>query len=242
MASAATAIVTGVPAGGWKVVPRRIRVLTVDGHQLVQEGLAAMIDREDDMTVVAMASSGREGMDDVQRYRPDVVTLDLVLPDMRGEDLARQILTEFPRTRLVAITSAQGHMHARRALDAGVHGYLSKAVPVCELVRAIRQVQAGERMIPGPVAFRAAAQDTRETLSVRELQVLQLVAWGNGNREVAAQLSIDCATVRMHIRSILEKLGANDRTHAVTVAVTHGILRLREVSSIPLMGQAQWKN
>jgi DNA-binding NarL/FixJ family response regulator len=115
-------------------------------------------------------------------------------------------------------------------------------VPVCELVRAIRQVQAGERMIPGPVAFQAAEQDTRETLSVRELQVLQLVAWGNGNREVAAQLSIDCATVRMHIRSILEKLGANDRTHAVTIAVTHGILRLREVSSIPLMGQAQWKN
>jgi len=137
-----------------RVAPRPIRVVTVDGHQLVQEGLAAMINREEDMTVVATASTGAEALNDVRRYRPDVVTLDLLLPDMPGEDLARQILAEFPRTRIVAITSAQGHMHARRALDAGVHGYLSKAAPVHELVQAIRKVQAGVRMIPGPVAFK----------------------------------------------------------------------------------------
>lgn len=111
-----------------------------------------MINREDDMTVVAMASNGEEALNDVRRHRPDVVTLDLLLPDMPGEDLARQILAEFPRTRIVAITSAQGHLHARRALDAGVHGYLSKAVPVSEMVHAIRQVQAGERVVPGPIA------------------------------------------------------------------------------------------
>src|SRR5580704_7759946 len=153
MASAAAAI-SFIPA--LRAVPRLIRVLTVDGHQLVQEGLAAMIDREDDMTVVATASTGEEALDDIRRYRPDVVTLDLLLPDMPGEDLARRILAEFPRTRILAITSAQGHMHARRALDAGVHGYLSKAAPACELVRAIRQVQAGGRMIPGPVASNIA--------------------------------------------------------------------------------------
>lgn len=143
MASAAIAITT---------THRAIRVLTVDGQQLVQDGLAAMIDREGDMTVVAAASSGEEAINDVRELRPDVVTLDLLLPDMPGESLARKILAEFPRTRIVAITSAQGHMDARRALDAGVHGYLSKAAPGRELVRAIRQVQAGGRVIPGPVA------------------------------------------------------------------------------------------
>src|SRR6266567_1509368 len=187
MASAATAVIT-LPVA-LRTVPRRIRVLTVDGHQLVQEGLAAMIGREEDMTVVAAASSGEEALDDVRRYRPDVVTLDLLLPDMPGEELARRILAEFPRTRIVAITSAQGHLHARRALDAGVHGYLSKAAPGCEVVRAIRQVQAGARTIPGPVPFEAAKHLTPGTLTTREVQVLQLVAWGNSNKQVAAQLS-----------------------------------------------------
>src|SRR5712671_4337722 len=178
MASAAVAAITVHAA--LRIVPRPIRVLTVDGHQLVQEGLAAMINREEDMTVVATASSGEEAIGDVRRYRPDVVTLDLVLPDMPGEELAQRILAEFPRTRIVAITSAQGHMHARRALDAGVHGYLSKAAPGSELVRAIRQVQAGARMIPGPVPFKAAGHTTHPVLTTREIQVLQLVAWGNG--------------------------------------------------------------
>jgi len=231
MASAAAAAITVHAA--LRIVPRPIRVLTVDGHQLVQEGLAAMINREEDMTVVATASSGEEAIDDVRRYRPDVVTLDLLLPDMPGEELARRILAEFPRTRIVAITGAQGHLHARRALDAGVHGYLSKAAPGCELVRAIRQVQAGARTIPGPVPFEAAKRLSPGTLTTREVQVLQLVAWGNSNKQVAAQLSIDGETVRMHMRSILGKLAANDRTHAVTIAVTRGILRFDEASIAP---------
>jgi DNA-binding NarL/FixJ family response regulator len=226
MASAAAAAITVRAA--LRMVPRPIRVLTVDGHQLVQEGLAAMINREEDMTVVATASSGAEALDDVRRYRPDVVTLDLLLPDMPGEDLARQILAEFPGTRIVAITSAQGHIHARRALDAGVHGYLSKAVQVCELIHAIRQVQAGARMIPGPAPLQVAERLAEQTLTAREIQVLQLVAWGNANTQVAAQLSIAIETVRMHVKNILGKLSANDRTHAVTIAVTRGILRLEE--------------
>jgi len=227
MASAAAAIVVS-PA--LRAVPRRIRVLTVDSNQLVQEGLAAMISREEDMTVVATASSGEEALDDVRRYRPDVVMLDLLLPDMPGEDLARRILAEFPQTHIVAITSAQGHMQARRALDAGVQAYLSKAVPVGDLVRAIRMVQAGESMIPGPVPFRAAGHLAGEALTTREIQVLQLAAWGNGNQQVAAQLSLACETVRMHMKQILGKLGAQNRAHAVTIAVTRGILRLVESS------------
>jgi DNA-binding NarL/FixJ family response regulator len=161
MSSAAIAVIDARAALG--AVQRRIRVVTVDGQQLVQEGLVATIDREEDMTVVATALGGQEGIDQVRRFRPDVVTLDLHLPDMPGEDLARRILAAYPRTRIVAITSAPGHLHARRALDAGVHGYLSKAGPVCDLVQAIRRVQAGGRMIPGPVALRAAGRATAET-------------------------------------------------------------------------------
>jgi DNA-binding NarL/FixJ family response regulator len=229
MASAAVAVIT--PPVTLRVMPRRIRVLTVDGHQLVQEGLAAMIGREEDMTVVATASSGEEALDDVRRYRPDVVTLDLLLPDMPGEELARRILAEFPRTRIVAITSAQGHLRARRALDAGVHGYLSKAVPVCELVEAIRRVHAGGRAIPGPVPFRIPDRIDGKKLSARELQVLQLVAWGNANKQVAAQLSMAGETVRMHMKNIVAKLSANGWIHAVAIAVSRGILRLGEGSA-----------
>ena len=156
MACAAAAIVAVPIPEKLRVVPRRIRVLTVDSQQLVQEGLAATINREQDMTVVATASTGHEALDDVWRYRPDVVTLDLSLPDMRGETLARRILAEFPQIRIVAITSERSHLRAQRALDAGIHGYLSKAAPVCELVHAIRQVRAGERMIPGPEPLPAA--------------------------------------------------------------------------------------
>src|SRR6185503_14850197 len=169
MASAAVAAIIRHPA--LRIVPRRISVLTVDGHQLVQEGLAALIDREEDMTVVATASSGEDAMNDVRRYRPDVVTLDLLLPDMPGEQLARRILTEFPETRIVAITSAQGRAEARRALDAGVHGYLSKAAPGWEVVHAIREVQAGARMIPGPTACERSDDQTGK-LTARESQIL----------------------------------------------------------------------
>jgi DNA-binding NarL/FixJ family response regulator len=162
MACAAAAIVAIPISARLRVVPRRIRVLTVDSQQLVQEGLAATINREDDMTVVATASTAAQALDDVQRYRPDVVTLDLLLPDMPGETLARRILTEFPQVRIVAITSVRGYTHARRALDAGIQGILSKAAPVCELVNAIRQVRAGERMIPGPVAVQAVSRRLEE--------------------------------------------------------------------------------
>lgn len=156
MACAAVAMVAVPVPAKLRVVPRRIRVLTVDSKPLVQEGLAAMINREEDMTVVAVASTGADALHDVRRQRPDVVTIELILPDMPGAQLARQILAEFPQTRVVAITSARSHKHLERALDAGVHGYLSKEAPVSELVHAIRQVRAGERMIPGPMRLEVA--------------------------------------------------------------------------------------
>jgi len=224
---AAAAMVTFPIAHGLRAVPRRIRVLTVDANQLIQEGLIATINRQEDMAVVAAASTGEEAMEDVRKYRPDVVTLDLLLPDVPGEELAKKILAEFPRTRIVAITSAQDHVHARRALDAGVHGYLSKALPVWELVRAIRQVQAGERMVPGPVACRPV-EHLDSSLTGREIEVLNLAAWGRSNRQIAASLSIACETVRMHMKHVLGKLGARDRAHAVTIALTRGTLRLRD--------------
>lgn len=156
MACAAAAVLEVPLPASLRVVPRRIRVLTVDSQQLVQEGLAAMINREPDMTVVAAASTGGDAVMGVRRYHPDVVTLDLLLPDMPGEKLVRHILAEFPQTRIIAITSARSHAHVRRALDAGIHGFLSKAAPVCELVHAIRKVRAGARVIPGPVMLQDA--------------------------------------------------------------------------------------
>ena len=228
MATISSAAITFGSPSLPRTATRQIRVLIVDEHQLVQEGLAAMINREQDMIAVATASTAEEAIEAVRRHRPDVVTLDLLLPGIPGDALARQILVEFPRTRIVAITSAQGHVHARRALDAGVRGFLSKAASKCDLVCAIRQVESGRTMIPGPVASKIAEHLTDETLTPREIQVLQLVARGNRNKQVAAQLSIADETVRMHMKNILGKLAANDRTHAVTIAVTRGLLRLWE--------------
>ena len=154
MACAAAEILAVPISARFRVVPRRIRVLTADCQPLVLEGLAAMINREPDMTVGARASPREDAFTDVRRYGPDVATLDFLLPDMPGEELDGRILTEFPETRIVAITSARNQMHAHRALDAGIRGYLSKAAPAFEIVEAIRQVKAGARVIPGPVMSR----------------------------------------------------------------------------------------
>jgi DNA-binding NarL/FixJ family response regulator len=203
-----------------------IRVLTVDQHPLVQEGLAAVIDREPDMTVVDSAACGREGLEAFRRLRPDVLTLDLLLPDMSGDDLAKRIMAEFPGARMVVITSARGDVHMLRALESGVRGYVLKGMPQKELVDVIRQVHAGKKVIPRQVASNIAEHMADETLTPREIQVLQLVARGNRNKEVAAHLSIADETVRMHMKHILGKLAAHDRTHAVTIAVTRGVFQL----------------
>lgn len=198
----------------------------MDQHPLVQDGLAAVIDREPDMTVIAAAACGREALEAYRRLRPDVLTLDLLLPDMSGDDLAKRIVAEFPGARMVVITSARGDVQMLRALESGVQGYVLKGMPQKELVDVIRQVHAGKKVIPRQVASNIAEHMADETLTPREIQVLQLVARGNRNKEVAAHLSIADETVRMHMKHILGKLSAHDRTHAVTIAVTRGVFQL----------------
>lgn len=225
MATLVSAIVQGTqrgPAFPWT----SIRVLTVDEHPLVREGLAAVINKETGMEVVAEASSGAEAIDYFRDYRPDVVTLDLLLSDMPGEEVASRILAEFPGARIVVITGARGHSHMLRALRAGVRGLVLKGMPHGELLDTIRQVHAGRKVIPREIASTLAEHFGEETLTPRELQVLRLVAQGNRNKQVAGRLSIADETVRMHMKNILSKLAANDRTHAVTIALTRGIFQL----------------
>jgi len=212
----------GMMAGG------PIRIVTVDEQPLVHEGLAVTINRESDMVVVGSACRGIEALDAVRRHSPDVVILDLVPPDMPGDELARRILVESPRVRVVAISSRKSYLAIRRALRAGVTAVVFKTAQNREFVQAIRQVYAGRRVIPGALASHLAEHFTDEVLTAREVQVLELVAWGNRNKEVAARLSIADDTVRMHMKSILGKLAARDRTHAVTIAFMRGALRLVE--------------
>lgn len=212
----------------WKPVPIEpsIRILTVDEHPLVREGLAAVINKQSGMAVVAEASTSAEALAAYRKYRPDVVTLDLQLPDISGEELASQILAEFPQARIVVITSARGDVRMMRALKAGVRGFFLKGMPNEELVEAIRSVYAGRRVVPRQVASALAEHLGDETLTPREVEVLRLVAQGNRNKEVACRLSIADETVRMHMKNILGKLAANDRTHAVTIALTRGVFQL----------------
>ncbi|MGC4051771.1 MAG: response regulator transcription factor [Paludibaculum sp.] len=212
----------------WNLRPAKaaIRVLTVDAHPLVREGLAAVINKADGMAVVAEAATGEEALEVYRRMRPDVVTLDLQLPDMPGDSVARRILEEYPTARVVVITGLQGDAHMLRALEAGVKGLVLKGMPNAELLDVIRQVHAGRKAIPREVASALADHLGEETLTPREVQVLRLVARGNRNKEVAAHLSIADETVRMHMKNILSKLAANDRTHAVTIALTRGFIAL----------------
>lgn len=212
----------------WNAAPAQacIRVLTVDEQPLVREGLASLINKQSGMTVVAEASSGAEAMRQIREYRPDVVTLDLHLPDTSGEELASRILTEFPSAKIVAITGARGDVHLLRALEAGVKGVVLKGMPNSELLDAICQVHAGRKAIPRQVATTLAEHLGDEALTPREVQVLRLVAQGNRNKQVAGHLSIANETVRMHMKNILSKLSANDRTHAVTIALARGVFLL----------------
>jgi two-component system NarL family response regulator len=218
------------PASGFQWNTRSavapIRLLAVDEHPLVREGLAAVLNREPGMALVAQASSGGEAMDTFREYRPDVVILDLSLPDVPGEQLVKQLLAEFPDARIVVITSACGDVRMLRILEAGVQGFVLRGMPNKDLLDAIRQVHSGKKMVPRQIASAIAEHIADETLTPREIQVLQLVAQGNRNKEIAGLLSIADETVRMHMKNILSKLAANDRTHAVTIAVKRGVFQL----------------
>ena len=205
---------------------RKIRVLTVDDHPLLREGLAAVVNNQDDMEMVAQAASGREAIQLFRQHRPDVTLMDLRMPDSSGIDVVSAIVGEFPDARIVMLTTFEGDVEIQRSLAAGARGYLLKTTPPPELVEVIRQVHAGKKRIPHEVAAQLAEHIADEPLTGRELDVLQHVATGNRNRDIAERLFISEETVKVHVKHIMEKLGAKDRTEAVAIALRRGIIQL----------------
>ncbi len=204
----------------------RIRVLSADDHPLLREGIAAMIDNQPDMLLVAQASNGSEAVQKYREHQPDVALMDLRLPDMSGIDALIAIRTEFPEARIIMLTTFEGDVEIQRALEAGARGYMLKSMPPKELVEVIRQVHAGKKRIPPEVATYLAEHMGDEALTVREVDVLKHIAGGNRNRDIAEQLFISEETVKVHVKHIMEKLGASDRTQAVAIAVRRGIIQL----------------
>lgn len=204
----------------------KIRVLSADDHPLLREGLAAIINNQPDMILVAQASSGAEAIERHRQHRPDVTLMDLRLPDLSGIDAMIAIRAEFPDARVVILTTFEGDVEIQRALQAGARGYLLKSGPPSDLVLAIRQVHAGKKRVPPEVAAQLAEHLSSESLTAREVEVLRQIAGGNRNRDIAELLFISEETVKVHIKHIMEKLGASDRTQAIAIAVRRGIIVL----------------
>lgn len=204
----------------------RLRVLSVDDHPLLREGIAAVVNSQADMCIAAQASSGREAIHMYREHRPDVVLMDLRLPDISGIDALTAILSEFPSARVIILTTFEGDVEIQRSLAAGAYGYLLKNMPPGDLVEAIRHVHAGRKRIPSVIAAQLAEHLADEPLTGREIDVLRHVATGNRNRDIAERLFISEETVKVHVKHIMEKLGASDRTAAVAIAVRRGIIQL----------------
>jgi len=202
----------------------KIKVLAVDDHPLLREGVAAVMEGEGDIELVGEASSGPEAIELFRRHRPDVTLMDLQMPGMSGIEAILAIRAEYPNARFIVLTTYQGDVQALRALKAGASGYLLKNMLRKELLETIRIVHAGRRRIPPEVAAELADHVTDDALSEREIAVLQRAASGNSNKIIASQLNVSEATVKGHMKSILSKLAANDRTHAVTIAMKRGFL------------------
>lgn len=204
----------------------KIRVFSVDDHPLLREGIAAIINHEPDMMMVAQAETGRDAIRQYREHHPDVTLMDLRLPDISGIDAMIAIRSEFCDARIVMLTTFEGDAEMQRALVAGARSYVLKNTPPKELVTVVRQVHAGKKRIPAEVAARLAEHVTDESLTERERGVLIQVATGSRNREIARRLLISEDTVKVHVKHIMEKLGASDRTEAVTIAVRRGIIQL----------------
>jgi len=203
-----------------------IRILTVDDHPLLRDGIAAVFDAQEDMTLVGQASNGREAVESFRRLRPDVTLMDLRMPDMSGIEAIAAIRAEFPSARIIVLTTYAGDAQAAAALKAGAAGYLLKNMVRKELLDTIRVVHAGKRRVPPEIATEIAEHVADDALTEREIQVLQRVAAGKSNKLIAAELDISEGTVKTHMKSILPKLDASDRTHAVMIALKRGILDL----------------
>jgi len=203
-----------------------IRILTVDDHALLREGIAALVGAEPDMKLIAEASDGKDAIEKFRMHRPDVTLMDLQMPVVNGIEAIIGIRNEFPDARIIVLTTYVGDVQVLRALKAGARGYILKGHVHRELLDTIRAVHAGQKRIPPEVAAQLADHAAEGDLSAREIDVLQLIAGGNANKEIACRLSIAEETVKSHITNILGKLGANDRTHAVTLALRRGIIDL----------------
>jgi DNA-binding NarL/FixJ family response regulator len=202
----------------------RIKVLIVDDHPLMREGIAAVIQGEKDIVVVGEARDGKQAIDLFRAHLPDVTLMDLQMSGMNGIEAIKAIRLEFPNSHFIVLTTYQGDVQALRALKAGATGYLLKNMIWKDLPESIRAVHSGRRSIPTEIAAAIAEHVTDDALTDREVQVLRHVALGTANKSIAAELSVSEATIKAHMKSILAKLGANDRTHAVTIAMKRGFL------------------
>jgi DNA-binding NarL/FixJ family response regulator len=203
-----------------------IRVLAVDDHPLLREGIAALIGTEEDMELIGDASNGREAVALFREYQPDITLMDLQMPGMNGIDAIGAIRGEFPEARIIVLTNHPGDVQVSRALRAGARAYLLKSMLRKELLETIRAVHAGQKRLSSEVAATIAEHATDSALSPREIDILRLVAAGNANKEIGAQLSMTEETVKSHMRNIFSKLGAKDRTHALAIGVKRGIIEL----------------
>ena len=203
-----------------------IRILTADDHHLLRYGIAGLVGAEPDMELVAQASTGQEAIEQFRLHQPDVTLMDLQMPGMNGIEAIIAIRSEFPHARIIVFTTYAGDVQVVRALKAGARGYLLKGNVHTDLLETIRAVHAGHKRIPPEVAAELAMHTAEDQLTERELEILKLIAKGNANKEIAGQLSIREDTVKSHVGNILEKLDANDRTHAVTIGLKRGIIDL----------------
>src|ERR1700733_3586 len=206
--------------------PAAIRVMTVDDHALIREGIAALIANQNDMRLVAEASNGREAVEQFRSHHPDVILMDVQMPEMNGIDALIAIRSEFPDARIIVLTTYAGDVLCKRAMQAGAQAYILKGNVRRDLLDTIRAVRAGRKFIHGEIAAELACHAADDALSEREIEVLSLIAAGNSNKLIADELSISEDTVKGHVKSILSKLGVNDRTHAVTVGLKRGIIEL----------------
>jgi len=208
------------------VQPKPIRILSVEDHPVFREGLTTIIGSQQDMTLVAQASNAVEAVAEFRRYRPDITLMDLRLPGTDGTDTLIAIRGEFPQARVIMLTTSDGDADIQRAMRAGASAYMLKSMPKNELLAVIRSVHAGRRHVPPEVAARLAEHLGDDELTTRELQVLRLIRDGYRNKQIADQLSISETTVNFHIKNLVDKLQAKDRTHAVTIALRRGLLQM----------------